>query len=542
MDLLDYWALIPGLLLIIGYGFYRWSIATFDYFERRSVPYRKPIPLFGNFWHLFTGKIHSNDVISEGYRLFPNARFSGVFAFRRPGYLIHDPELIKQITIKDFDHFTDHANNLTEDVDPLVGRALFFNTGNHWRLGRSGLSPAFTGSKMRNMFELISTYSEGVLCRLAKGLKVERLEREMKDFIQRFATDVISSISLGVEVDSIHDSNNDFFTYGQRLISTKGIQGFKLFVLTMLPAEFFTTLGIKIVPKDVADFYEHTVATTIAQREQLKIVRPDFIHLLTLARKNKLKAELADDKSSSFGFSTVKEYSQALPEDIKSRWTDMDIAAAAATFFVGGIDTTTSTLCFALYEMALNPQIQEKLRSEIDNARENIGNQNLSYDVLQQMKYLDMVMSETLRRWPPIGVTNRKCTKPYQMKNSDGTSVTVEKDQLIEIPIQAVHWDERIYPDPLRFDPDRFSDENRAKINQNAYLPFGSGPRNCIGSRLALMQAKCFLFYLLAYFTVEMSQRTTVPIQLDKRSFSIDAVGGFWFHLTPRVDKLPKIN
>lgn len=345
---------------------------------------------------------------------------------------------------------------------------------------------------------------------------------------------------MGVEVDSIHDPENDFFTYAQRLTATKGIAGLKLFVGTLLPPKILTTLNIKIVPEDVVEFYRHTVVTTIAQREEKKITRPDFIHLIMLARKNQLKADQSDDQPESIGFSSVKEYSQAPSEGSQSNWTDMDIAAAAASFFVGGIDTTTGVVCFALYELALNPDIQKKLRSEIDSVRDSLGDQKLPYEVLQKMNYLDMVVSETLRRWPPFGVTNRKCTKPYVMENSDGTSVTVEKDQLIQIPIQSIHWDARFYPDPKRFDPERFAEGNRDKINRDAYLPFGSGPRNCIGSRMALMQTKCFLYYLLAYFVVEVSERTDVPIKLDKRSFSFDAVNGFWFNLCPRVDKLPK--
>uniref|UniRef100_A0A8D8B7M4 Cytochrome P450 9e2 n=1 Tax=Culex pipiens TaxID=7175 RepID=A0A8D8B7M4_CULPI len=171
---------LPALLLF--YLFYRWSIATYDYFERRAVPFPKPVPLFGNLWPFLAGKTTGVESASAGYWQFPEARFSGFFNFRRPGYLVHDLDLLKRITIKDFDHFVDHSFNVSPEVDPFLGRSLFFSEGLRWRHGRAGLSPAFTGSKMRNMFELLATYSEGAMQRLAQGGKIER---EAKDLFQR---------------------------------------------------------------------------------------------------------------------------------------------------------------------------------------------------------------------------------------------------------------------------------------------------------------------------------------------------------------------
>ncbi|XP_058819697.1 cytochrome P450 9e2-like [Topomyia yanbarensis] len=528
------WILVVTVFATVVYLGYRWSIASFDYFVPRRVPFVKPWPLFGGLWPFFAGRMHTNDAVSAGYRMFPEAKFSGLFVFRRPGYLVHDLELVKQIAIKDFDHFTDHANNLKEDVDPLVGRALFFMEGSRWRHGRSGLSPAFTGSKMRNMFVLISSYTEKVMRKLMISSNGETLEKEMEDLFQRLSTDVITSISLGMEADSIHEPKNEFFCYCKRLISTTGFQGLKLFVMTMLPAKFFTLLRMTIIPRDVAEFYEHIVATVIKHREQSNISRPDFIHLMMLARKNELKLEHSDEQRGNVELQTEEDHSPITTGD-HLRWTDMDIAAAAASFFVGGVDSTTTLLCFALYELSLNPEIQDKLREEVDGVANSLTEQYLSYEALQKMKFLDMVVMETLRRWSPSGVTNRKCIKPYIMVNSDGTQVTVEKGQLIVIPIQAIHTDPRYYPNPMRFNPERFSDENRHTIDQNAFLPFGNGPRNCIGSRLALMQIKCLLYQLLAYFVVKLSSRTDVPVRIDTRAVGIKAKSGFWFKLTPRA-------
>ncbi|XP_058453638.1 cytochrome P450 9e2-like [Malaya genurostris] len=525
--------LLIVFFVIVGLFVYRWSTSTFDFFEKQNVPFVKPIPLVGGLWSFVTGKMNIIDTVSKGYHMFPDSRFSGLFTLYLPSYLIHDPELVKQITIKDFDHFMDRANNITPEMDPLLGRALVFTNGSRWKHGRTGLSPAFTGSKMKNMFVLLSNYADAAMQRLVEDAAGGTLEREMKDLFQRLGNDVMTSISFGVEIDSVHDPENEFFVSGKCLGTTSGLQGLKVFLMSLFPLKLLPLLGLQIIPQKVIDFYEQTVAASIKNREMNNIVRPDFIHLLTLARKNELKAEISDEKFNSAGYSTVEEHFKTTDEGAL-QWTDMDITAAAASFFFGGIETTTNLLCFVVYELSLNTEVQDRLRTEIDRVREESGNQKLTYESIQKMKYLDMVVSETLRKWPPFGVLNRKCTKTYIMENYDGTSAVVQKGEIISFSINAIHRDPKYYPDPMRFDPERFSEENRPKLNPSAFLPFGSGPRNCIGSRLALAQAKCFLYYLLAYFDVNISPRTDVPIKLDNRSIGLNAKNGFWFQLIPR--------
>lgn len=178
--------IVLALTSLTLYLAYRWSVATFDYFERRRVPFVKPVPLFGTMWPFVRGRMNTSDCVSEGYRLFRGSRFSGQFTFRKPGYLIHDLELAKEITVKDFDHFVDHSFTFSPELDPLMGRALIFTDGNRWKRGRSGLSPAFTGSKMRNMFELITNYSERAMKRLRESANGGKIEREMRDLFQRY--------------------------------------------------------------------------------------------------------------------------------------------------------------------------------------------------------------------------------------------------------------------------------------------------------------------------------------------------------------------
>ncbi|EAT47608.1 AAEL001288-PA [Aedes aegypti] len=502
---------------IVTYLLYRWSTATYDYFREKKIPFVKPYPLFGSLWPIFSGKLHPVDATILGYDMFPGRRFSGFFTFRTPSYLVHDPALAKQVLIKDFDHFTDHTSTILPDVDPVLGRNLFFMDGQRWRHGRSGLSPAFTGSKMRNMFVLLSNYVDGAMKRLAQDAGPGKMELELRDLFQKLGNDIITSISFGVDIDSIHNPNNKFYKRGQKVTATGGIQGFKVFLTTVIPGSVFKFFGVKVLPKEAADFYVDVISKTVKQREEYKIVRPDFIHLFMQARKNELKEDKADEELKDAGYSTVEEHLHS-----------------CRILLFWGIETTSSVLSFVLYELCLNPAIQHKLQEEIDTVRAQLEGNPLSYEVLQKMKYMDMVVSETLRRWAPLGIVSRKCVKPYTFEDHDGTKVTVEKGHIIQIPLQSFHRDPNFFPDPYRFDPERFSDENKHKIKQDTYIPFGSGPRNCIGSRLALMQTKCVLFYLFANFSVEFSEKMDVPIKLNKMALSYTAQNGFWFHFAAR--------
>lgn len=149
----------------------------------------------------------------------------------------------------------------------------------------------------------------------------------------RLGNDIITSISFGVDIDSIHNPNNKFYKRGQKVTATGGIQGFKVFLTTVIPGSVFKFFGVKVLPKEAADFYVDVISKTVKQREEYKIVRPDFIHLFMQARKNELKEDKADEELKDAGYSTVEEHLQSTTKN--NQYTDLDIAAVAVSFFFG---------------------------------------------------------------------------------------------------------------------------------------------------------------------------------------------------------------
>ena len=247
----------------------------------------------------------------------------------------------------------------------------------------------------------------------------------------------------------------------------------------LISDQFF---GIPALPNHISDFFLHIVKDAIHVREKDGVVRPDMIHLLMEARKGRLKYEKPESSGLDTGFATVQESEIGTTQNYAIEITDEVITAQALVFFIAGFTTASSTMSFMAYELAVNPDIQKKLQQEVDVVVST--NDQVSYEDVLKMKYLDQVVSETLRKYPPGYVMNRICVKDYviEPKGDNENVAVIEKGCLVAIPVIGLHYSREFFDDPEKFQPERFSEENKSKIIPGSYMPFGMGPRNCIGN------------------------------------------------------------
>ncbi|XP_055601242.1 probable cytochrome P450 9f2 [Uranotaenia lowii] len=509
------------ILVIAVFWFYFWSVKTYSYFKKLKVPYVKPIPLLGSLGPVFSGKLHPADALALGYKKFPDRRFSGYFEFHRPAILLHDPRLVKQIAVQDYDQFLDHGTLCPVEVDPFVGRITFFMSGQSWKRERKAQSPLFTVSKMGRMLTLVSEHLHKATERLIDDSKATIMDLDAHDLIGRLTNDVMTSVSLGVEVDSWRDRENDFYAQSLHLTSNIGFQGLKFFLLTVFPARLFTLFGIRIVPDDCVNFYRGVVRKVVELYRKSSFDRPDFIsYIMKLSQIDSNQDDMDPEIDSSTHGNTQ---------------SDLDVAATVGTYIFAGIETSTAAVCFTLYELALNKNVQSKLHSEIDAIFKELDGVPITYEALQGMRYLDLVVSESLRKWPPVAMTNRACRSSYPLEDFDGTRITLSEGQVVTIPIFAFHRDPNLFPNPDHFNPERFADDNEHLMDRDAYMPFGMGPRNCIGLRLGLLQTKCAIYYLMLRFGIELSDKMEQPLKLKTSTTIFTAEKGFWFNLKPRA-------
>lgn len=149
------------------------------------------------------------------------------------------------------------------------------------------------------------------------------------------------------------------------------------------------------------------------------------------------------------------------------------------------------------------------------------------------LQYLDQVITESLRIYPPATLfTSRECNQDYRVG-----SITIPKGTAVVAPVWDIHHDPDLWPHPFEFDPDRFSPENKMSIHKMAYMPFGLGRRNCIGSHFALSEAKLVLFRLLKRFKFEASENTENPLTFVCTTAVIGPANGVHVRAVPRPEK-----
>ena len=345
---------------------------------------------------------------------------------------------------------------------------------------RATLSPAFTGSKMRQMFDLIRQCATD----MSKHFKKESesgqpLNYEMKDLFSKYTNDIIATAAFGIEVNSFKEPNNEFLVNGKEMMNFNLAFAIKLSLMRVVPW-LTSAFKMELFNEKITQFFKTMVLENIDNRIKHDIFRPDMINILKDITKKGAVSKTEEITEISDGFSAVDE-SDVGKQIVKRKWNDTELVAQCFLFFAAGFDTTSTMLTFSAYELATNPDIQQKLYAEILDTEENLDGKPLSYEHLQKMKYMDMFISEVLRLWPPAMNTDRMCAKDYNFE-VNGKRYTIEKDTVIWIPIYGIQRDPKYYKNPEKCDPDRFSDQNKGEILPGTYIPFGIGPRNCIGN------------------------------------------------------------
>lgn len=371
---------------------------------------------------------------------------------------------------------------MEDSADNLLSNSLFFMKGEKWRDMRATLSPSFTGSKMRQMFELVSECADELIAnfqtRTGKG---ETINFEMKDLFSRYTNDVIASCAFGIKVNSLENPNNEFFEHGQLFRRFNQPLFILKFILLRTFPKIMEKFGFDFIEKDTDTFFRSMVLDTMKAREEHKIFRPDMINILMQVRKGTLDAgDEQQQVGANDGFATVEESSVGRAV-VKRKWNDSQIIAQCFLFFVAGFDTSSNLLTFVAYELLANPDVQQTLYEEIKATHESRQGKRLDYDALQKMKYMDQVITETLRKWPPVPMVDRICVKDYSYDDGDGLRLNIAKGTPVNIPIYCIQHDPKYYANPEKFDPERFSEDNKDHIVPGSFIPFGVGPRNCIG-------------------------------------------------------------
>ncbi|XP_065366572.1 cytochrome P450 6a9-like [Calliphora vicina] len=494
--------LVVSLVLYVVYSFRK----RLNYWKSQGIISEEPHPLMGNMVGLQKEKSFG-DIWLDYYKRFKGSGpFLGFYFFNRPAAFLLDPALIKNILIKDFNKFTDRGFYHNEKDDPLSGQ-LFLIDGQKWRRMRNKLSPTFTSGKMKHMFPIVREIGEQFV-KVLEQMAKHQPDIEMREMLARFTTDVIGSCAFGIECGSLKNPYAEFRVMGKRSVEDHRHGRLVMAFISSFP-KLAAKLHFKLFPEDIINFFLRIVRESVEYREKNNVRRNDFMDMLIdLKNKKLVKAEHGEDLTNL---------------------TMEEITAQAHVFFNAGFETSSTTMGFALYELAQHEDIQERARTEVLEVLKRHNNE-FTYESMKEMLYLEQIIAETLRLYTVVPVLNRQCLEDYVVPGHP--KYIIKKGMPVLIPAIALHHDEQYYPNPTEFNPEHFSADKVASRDSILYIPFGDGPRNCIGMRFGKMQTCVGLALLLQNFKFSVCSETQIPMRYDKKSFLISSEKGITLKVT----------
>ncbi|GAV06340.1 hypothetical protein RvY_16350 [Ramazzottius varieornatus] len=487
---------------LIGYSVYL-SIQKYEYWRKRGVPGPRAVPILNQFLDFSKKGI-------GGFDLGLIKKFGRVCGYYDTGpiLLVSDPEMLKDIMVKDFSVF---ANRRDFDLNgPIMELNVSVLRDQHWKHVRNVLVPAFSSGKMRQMEHLITDCCETMGAHMDKVAKNGE-DLDVKEYFKRITMDVISSTFFGTKTDTQSNPNSPFVKNALKIFDIS-IFNPAFLVAFIFPSfiPYAKRLKIQSIPRRPMEYLVSVMKEILEMRKSSGQVRRDFLQMMVKAMdqneggKRPTKEYEEDGPDVLSDALSVDSPSQQQPahqeQRINRTLTADEVMAQSMIFLLAGFETTASTLTFMTYLLSIHPEIQERLRKEIQQV---IGRDvQPTYDLIAQIPYLDQCINETLRLYPPASRTERECSEDWTWKN-----LTIEKGTTIGIPIYGLHHDPEFWPEPDCYNPDRFSEENKHKIIPFTFLPFGQGPRNCVGMRFAIYEIKMVMVSILLKYRIMPSTR-----------------------------------
>ncbi|KAL1005397.1 hypothetical protein UPYG_G00058570 [Umbra pygmaea] len=471
------WSLLVLLItLIVVYGYWPYRC-----FTKMGVPGPKPLPFLGTMLWYKKGFTQFDDECFQKY-----GKTWGIYDGRQPVLCTMDTSMIKTILIKEcYSNFTNRRNfHLNGELYDAVTIA----EDDAWRRIRSVLSPSFTSGRLKEMFGIMKQHSSNLLNGMKK--KADKGQAvEMKEFFGPYSMDVVTSTAFSVDIDSLNNPSDPFVSNVKKMLK------FDLFNPLFLLVVIFPFLGpvfekrkYGFFPKEVTDFFYTSLTKIKSGRIAGKTKgRVDFLQLMIDSQK--------DSHSNT-------------SDGMDKGLSDHEILSQAMIFIFAGYKTSSSTMSFLSYNLATNPDVMTKLQEEIDAVFPNKA--PIQYEALMQMDYLDSVLNESLRLYPIAPRLERMAKKTVEING-----IIIPKGCVVMVPTWTLHRDPEIWSEPEEFKPERFSKENKESIDPYSYMPFGAGPRNCIGNRFALVMIKLAIVEILQSLTFKVCDETQIPMEMD---------------------------
>ena len=366
-------------------------------------------------------------------------------------------------------------------LKPAIGNSLFIAEGAHWHWQRRAAAPAFSLRNVQALAPMMTAAAERASERVAAQTgRAANLFEEMVTSTFEVISDVTFSGNEAFDRDAVHVAIGDYIASTAK-VSFLDIVGAPMWVPR--PSRVFAGRAMRDM-KAMAD------QAIESRRETGNRPIPDLLDLL-------LEGE---------------------DPETKRRMNTAELRDNLLTFIVAGHETTALSLAWSLYLCAFDPVVQARAREEAQSA---LGGRAATVDDLPNLTYCRQIVDEALRLYPPAAFLSRTALAQDTLCGRE-----VRPGDTVMLPIYALQRHHMLWPDPDRFDPDRFDDAS--KIDRFAYLPFGGGPRICIGASFALQEAVIILATLLSRFRfTRVPGRDPKPVLI----LTLRPEGGVWLNV-----------
>ncbi len=372
-------------------------------------------------------------------------------------YFVNSPPLIREVLVGKHKHFC-RPKWMTKPLSKIDGNGLVLSDGPFWLRQRRLAAPAFSTRRFDGYAEVTVRFTQQMLAGWNGGVTCDMAE-EMTHLTLDIIANTLFGVDLGDRAPSLGEAVR---TFSESFVQDAG---------NPFGAPDWVPTARNRRKRQAIDTVDQLVRGIIRQRRTSGEDRGDLLSMLLLA---------VDEEGDGRGM------------------TDEQVRDEAVTLFNAGHDSTAAALAWIWYLVAKHPEVQAQLVEEVDRA---LAGRTAAYADLPQLPYVEMVVKEALRLYPPTWILlPREVVEPLELGG-----YTIPRGSWIYTSPWVTQRDPRFFDDPLKFDPGRFAPDRVEKIPPFAYFPFGGGPRVCIGSNFATMEMILIVASVLQKFRVQLA-------------------------------------
>uniref|UniRef100_A0A1I8P7U7 Cytochrome P450 n=1 Tax=Stomoxys calcitrans TaxID=35570 RepID=A0A1I8P7U7_STOCA len=366
-------------------------------------------------------------------------------------------------------------------LHPWLGDGLLTSKGSKWHKHRKIITPSFHFKILQDFHDVMNSNSTKFIDKLMAASKDGKIF-DFQHYVNHLTLDVICETAMGISINALDNPNSEFAKAVEFMCGNINMRALNPLKRKIATYQFFP------------DYKDYCKALAVLKDFTYGVIERR-IELLNRKRTQKSNAEPEDEftKRKMAFLDTLLSTSKD-----GSPFSTQELYEEVSTFIFEGHDTTSSAISFAVFLLSRHLGIQKKVYEEQQRIMGDDLKRSATFQEISEMKYLDMVVKEALRLFPTVPVVGRHTEKEYNMNGK-----IIPEDTSLNIFLLSLGYNEKVFPDPYRFDPERFDPSNNGEVHKPfEYVPFSAGPRNCIGQKFALLEVKTVISKVVRYFEI----------------------------------------